>query len=209
MNRPLEGASGAAFGHARSVAGVRAQTPLVVGSVRDQHGAVDRRSGRDGARPHRGRGPRPDRRGRYLCAARRGDRAVRIDLPLLREHAIRRRQRPSRSWPSCGAMRRLRATRPRPADLQNLPYAHVESAIALRPFTLLAQKSAAYPGPTLSDRGLSSSGSLLIDDGAPNYDIVAGHRLTRSFRPSTSKAPLMRDATQRVPLRRSGRRRHR
>ena len=63
---------------------------------------------------------------------------------------------------------------PSSRDLANLPYAHAESAVALRPFTLLALSNRPYPGPQLSDRGLSSSGSLLIDDGVPNYDVVTG-----------------------------------
>ena len=33
---------------------------------------------------------------------------------------------------------------------------------------------APYPGSRISDRGLSPDGSLLVDDGSPNYDIVAG-----------------------------------
>ncbi len=63
---------------------------------------------------------------------------------------------------------------PTASDLENLPYAHVESALALRPFTLLAQSTGPYPGSRLSDRGLSPSGSLLVDDGTANYDIVNG-----------------------------------
>ncbi len=63
---------------------------------------------------------------------------------------------------------------PSAADLANLPYAHVESAIGLRPFTLLSQSSSTYPGTVVSDRGLSNSGSLLLDDGAPNYDVTSG-----------------------------------
>ncbi|HLY04013.1 MAG TPA: carboxypeptidase-like regulatory domain-containing protein [Candidatus Cybelea sp.] len=68
----------------------------------------------------------------------------------------------------------LAADSPSSSDLENLPYAHVESALALRPFMLLQQSVDAYPGSRLSDRGLSPTGSLLIDDGAANYDIVNG-----------------------------------
>jgi hypothetical protein len=68
----------------------------------------------------------------------------------------------------------LAADSPSSSDLESLPYAHVESALALRPFTLLQQSVDAYPGSRLSDRGLSPSGSLLVDDGAANYDIVDG-----------------------------------
>jgi hypothetical protein len=63
---------------------------------------------------------------------------------------------------------------PNAGDLESLPYANAESTLALRPFTLLAQSQSPYPGNRLSDRGLSPDGSLLIDNGAPNYDIVAG-----------------------------------
>ncbi len=68
----------------------------------------------------------------------------------------------------------LAQTTPSHGDLENLPYAHVESAVALRPFTLLAQNSLPYVGSSLSDRGLSSGGGLLVDNGVPNYDIVSG-----------------------------------
>ena len=46
--------------------------------------------------------------------------------------------------------------------------------LGLRPFTLLAQSETPYPGSRISDRGLSPDGSLLVNDGSPNYDIVAG-----------------------------------
>lgn len=59
-------------------------------------------------------------------------------------------------------------------DLAALPYAHVESALGLRPFTLLVQSSYPYGGPYLSDRGLAPLGGLTLDAGVPNYDPV-GH----------------------------------
>jgi hypothetical protein len=68
----------------------------------------------------------------------------------------------------------LASDAPSSSDLENLPYANVESALALRPFTLLEQSVDAYPGSRLSDRGLAPNGSLLVDDGAPNYDVVSG-----------------------------------
>jgi hypothetical protein len=68
----------------------------------------------------------------------------------------------------------LASDAPSSSDLENLPYANVESALALRPFTLLEQSVDAYPGSRLSDRGLAPGGSLLVDDGAPNYDVVSG-----------------------------------
>jgi len=68
----------------------------------------------------------------------------------------------------------LASDAPSSSDLENLPYANVESALALRPFTLLEQSVDVYPGSRLSDRGLAPNGSLLVDDGAPNYDVVSG-----------------------------------
>ncbi len=84
---------------------------------------------------------------------------------------------------------------PSPSDLANLPYAHVESAAALRPFTLLAQTTTPYPGSSLSDRGLSSSGSLLVDNGAPNYDIVAGESPYALIPAFYEQSAVLRDAT--------------
>jgi hypothetical protein len=63
---------------------------------------------------------------------------------------------------------------PSPSDLENLPYTHAESSIALHPFMLLAQSSAPNPGPSLSDRGLSANGSLVIDNRVSNYDVSDG-----------------------------------
>jgi len=62
---------------------------------------------------------------------------------------------------------------PSPADLDALPYGHVESALSLTPFVVLADSRRIVPGPLLSDRGLSRAGGLLIDHNVPNYDIAA------------------------------------
>jgi hypothetical protein len=62
---------------------------------------------------------------------------------------------------------------PSDADLANLPYAHVENAMALRPFALLSQTTG-FPGAALSDRGLLPSNALLVDAGVPSYDAVLG-----------------------------------
>jgi hypothetical protein len=66
----------------------------------------------------------------------------------------------------------LLAQTPSPSDLASLPYAHVESALALRPFTVLEDTSALVPGASLSDRGLARGGGLVLDAGVPNYDPV-------------------------------------
>ena len=63
---------------------------------------------------------------------------------------------------------------PSPQDLANLPYAHVESAMALRPFMLLRQTTGTLPGSQLADRGLLPSNALLIDAGVPDYDFSFG-----------------------------------
>ncbi len=57
-------------------------------------------------------------------------------------------------------------------DLASLPYAHVESALALTPFTLFENSSAPLPGPELADRGAARDG-LVVDGGIPNYDVAA------------------------------------
>jgi hypothetical protein len=150
-----------------------AQVALVVGSVRDQHGAAIQGARVTGLLP----GGAPvvaltDAGGTF---ALRGDgvRTVEIACRYCRtsDFAVRDGE------PVVAIVRRydaLESDSPSTGDLANLPYAHVESAMALRPFTLLAQTTRAYPGSRISDRGLQSSGSLLVDAGVPNYDIVAG-----------------------------------
>jgi len=150
-----------------------AQVSLVVGSVRDQHGAAiqgaavsaQQASGRpvtalteaDGTFALHGEGIEAVRIACRYCAP--GRFAVRNGEPVVA--IVRRYDALESDSPSTG-------------DLANLPYAHVESTMALRPFTLLSQSTHVYPGNAISDRGLQSSGSLLVDNGAANYDIVAG-----------------------------------
>jgi hypothetical protein len=151
----------------------RAQTPLVVGAVRDQRGVpvagaavVGRRGNQAPLRTT------TDGLGTFALAAS-GVSSVLVTC---------RYCGPAVVWVRAGEpvvvivdrYEALASDAPSSSDLENLPYAHVESALALRPFTLLEQSVDAYPGSRLSDRGLAPSGSLLIDDGAPNYDIVSG-----------------------------------
>jgi hypothetical protein len=150
----------------------RAQAPLVVGAVRDQRGAAI--AGAVVLGENGGGAPRStttDDAGTFALAA--GDvTSVLVTCRFCRPATASVRP----GEPVVVIVLRYEAVASdavSPADLESLPYAHVESAIALRPFTLLSQTSAAYPGPALSDRGLSSTGSLLIDAGAPNYDIVS------------------------------------
>lgn len=172
MNRTIYGAA-ALLLVTLAAAPVRAQSPLVVGSVRDRHGAVVAGAvviGETAA----GAGPstKTDAAGTFALS---GAGIVAVQITCRYCESIRVPVNGDR--PVVALVRRydaLAGDTPTAADLANLPYAHVESSVALRPFTLLSQSTAGYPGNTLSDRGLSSSGSLLIDDGAPNYDIVAG-----------------------------------
>jgi hypothetical protein len=151
-----------------------AQTALVVGSVRDRHGAaVDdaeivgyaadgsrlavATTGDDGTFALAAGGI-----ARISVACRFCARAVVAVVP---------------GQPVVAIVRRYDALldgAPSPDDLANLPYAHVESSIALRPFTLLQQSNGLYPGSQLSDRGVQPSDALLIDAGVPNYDVTFG-----------------------------------
>jgi hypothetical protein len=150
-----------------------AQTPLTVGSVRDRLGnaiaGAEVTGLREGGSPVRGV---TDASGTF---ALEGSGIVAVSVSC--RYCAPARAAVTPGQPVVVVVRRYEALlfdAPAPSDLANLPYAHVESAIALRPFTLLAQSSTAYPGDTLSDRGLSPSGSLLVDDGNPAYDLAAG-----------------------------------
>ena len=171
-----------------------AQTPLVVGSVRDQHGAPIAGAlvtGRTAAGA-----------GAVAVTDAVGTFALRTsDVVAV---VIRCRYCATESVPVVpgepviAIVRRYDALAdetPSPADLQNLPYAHVESSLALRPFTLLAQTSAPYPGSLLSDRGLAQSGSLVVDDGVPTYDVVSGESPYALVPAQFEQSALLRDAT--------------
>ncbi|HVA26674.1 MAG TPA: hypothetical protein VNF68_00735, partial [Candidatus Baltobacteraceae bacterium] len=58
-------------------------------------------------------------------------------------------------------------------DLAHLPYARVESDIALTPFVVLNQSSRSIPGASLSDRNAYPQSGLIVINGVPDYDIVA------------------------------------
>jgi hypothetical protein len=151
----------------------RAQAPLVVGAVRDQRGvpvAGAVVAGRRGNQPPLR--TTTDRLGTFALAAS-GVLSVLVTCRYCAPAVVSVRA----GEPVVVIVARyeaLTSDAPSSSDLENLPYAHVESALALRPFTLLEQSVDAYPGSRLSDRGLAPSGSLLVDDGAPNYDVVSG-----------------------------------
>lgn len=156
------------------------------------HRAAGRRTGRTGGRVgsgparggHRGsRGPGIAASGKAVTAttgadgtfALHGDGIGAVEIAC--RYCATARFRVRMGEPVVAIVRRydaLDSVSPSTGDLANLPYAHVESTMALRPFTLLAQTTRIFPGPVISDRGLSSSGSLLVDNGAPDYDVVAG-----------------------------------
>lgn len=180
----------------------RAQAPLVVGAVRDQRGAAivgasveGRRTG-DGRLVRTGDG-RPlrtttDAAGTFSIA---GDGVIAVLVTCRYCAPALVSVRPGE--PVVAIVRRYEAladAAPTPADFENLPYAHFESALALRPFTLLAQTTSAYPGSQLSDRGLSPDGSLLVDAGVPNYDVVSGSSPYESIPAQYQRNATLNDA---------------
>lgn len=149
-----------------------AQTALVVGAVRDQHGAAIERAtvtalDRSGARLA---SAATDAAGTFAIAVSGAER-VRVACRYCLSRAIA----VTPGQPALVIVRRfdaLAGDAPTPADLANLPYAGVESAVALRPFSLLRQTTSVLPGSQLSDRGLAPAGALLVDAGVPDYDFV-------------------------------------
>ncbi len=172
MNLPHHGA--AALLLAMLVAlPARAAAPLVVGAVRDQGGTPITGASVEGRRP----GAPPVR------ATTDSAGTFALDAPGISTIVISCRYcAPAQAVvregePVVVIVRRyaaLAGDTPNVSDVESLPYANVESTLGLRPFTLLAQSETPYPGSRISDRGLSPDGSLLVDDGSPNYDIVAG-----------------------------------
>lgn len=170
------------------------QAPLVVGSVRDQHGSAIVGATVVGEALRGERVTTTTDTGGTFALHAGGIVAVRITCRYCESALVAVKP----GQPVVAIVLRyaaLAGDAPSPADLENLPYAHVESSVALRPFTLLAQSSAPYPGSVLSDRGLSSSGSLLIDDGAANYDNVTGESPYAFIPAQYEQSALVRDAT--------------
>lgn len=170
------------------------QTPLVVGSVRDQHGSAVAGARVVGQTPGgSGAVATTDSTGTFALHGA-GIVSVEISCRFCRGSQVA----VNPGEPVVAIVRRydaLTSDAPSSSDLSNLPYAHVESSLALRPFTLLSQSTAAYPGSILSDRGLSSSGSLLIDNGAPNYDLVSGQSPYTFIPAYYEQSATLRDAT--------------
>ncbi len=155
------------------VAPAGAQVTLVVGSVRDQHGAAIEGASVIAVDP-RGVSSvvKTDPSGTFALPA---GGAVRVTVAC--RYCESRTFSVVADQPVVAIVRRFDALfddSPSPRDLANLPYAHVESAMALRPFTLLRQTTGVLPGSQLSDRGLAPANALLVDAGVPNYDVVLG-----------------------------------
>lgn len=192
MNRSLGGAAALLMLVLVAVP-ARAQAPLVVGSVRDQHGNAVVGASVSSRTPQGEAAAVTDASGTFALQGD-GITAVRIACRYCSATVVP----VTPDAPVVAIVRRydaLDADSPTPWDLANLPYAHVESSIALRPFTLLAQTSAPYPGSALSDRGLAPNGSLLIDNGAPNYDVAAGQSAYQFIPAQFETSGAVRNAT--------------
>jgi len=170
-----------------------AQAPLTVGSVRDQEGRPIEAATVSVVRPAGSTiSAQTDAAGTFALPAG-GIAALRVTCRYCEATTVAVRP----NEPVVAIVRRylaLSASAPSPEDLAGLPYAHVESAIALHPFTLLAESSTSYPGSRLSDRGLSSVGSLLVDNGAPNYDIANGQSPFELIPANYERSAVIRDA---------------
>jgi hypothetical protein len=193
VNRTLYCAAGLLFAML-AAAPAWGQVPLIVGSLRDQQGApiegavVSAQTASGG-----GVSVVTDSAGTFALHAP-GITSLRITCRYCEPLSLT----PKPGEPVVAIVRRYQALAqdsPSTADLANLPYTHVESAIALRPFTLLSQSSLPYPGSVLSDRGLSATGSLLVDDGVPNYDIVNGQSPYALIPANYEQSAVLRDAT--------------
>jgi len=172
---------------------VRGQAPLAVGTVRDRQGnAIE--GAVVSAQTSNGRASTTtDAAGTFAIQA-----GEIVSLRVTCRYCEPLTLTPKPNEPIVVIIRRYSALAqdsPSQSDLTNLPYTHVESAIALRPFELLSQSSMPYPGSMLSDRGLSATGSLLVDDGVPNYDIVNGQSPYAVIPANYEQSAVLRDAT--------------
>src|SRR5690348_271868 len=144
-----------------------APTPLVVGSVRDQYGLPI-----SGARvAAESASASTDAQGTF--ALRAADvRQITITCAYCAPLTLA----VTPDEPVVALVRRydsLAQESPSDRDAASLPYAHAESIAALKPFTVLENSSHALPGPQISDRGASSRGALVSDNGIPLYDLAS------------------------------------
>jgi hypothetical protein len=68
----------------------------------------------------------------------------------------------------------VRLQGPSADDLSHLPYTHAESELALTPFAVLEENANPLVGSSLHDRSISTPGGLLVLDGVPDYDNATG-----------------------------------
>jgi len=149
-----------------------AQVPLVVGSVRDQRG-VPIAGAEVSAATSSGRRSVTTQIDGTLALEGDGVASVTITCRFCAPATVAA----PKGEPVIAIVERYAAlseASPSSEDLAALPYAGIESALSLRPFTLLRQTTRFYPGSQLSDRGLSPPDALTIDAGVPDYDIVFG-----------------------------------
>jgi hypothetical protein len=144
-----------------------APTPLVVGSVRDQYGAPI-----VGARVSAGdASTQTDAEGTFALSAS-GVQRVTVTCAYCRPLSLA----VTVDEPVVAIVQRFDALAqeaPSERDMQSVPYSHAESIAALRPFSVLENTSHLLPGPQISDRGASSRGTLVLDNGIPIYDVAA------------------------------------
>jgi len=144
-----------------------APAPLVVGSVRDQQGAPI-----PGAWVAAGTSRTATAADGTFALAASGVRSLRITCPYCKPVVVNVQN----SEPVVAIVQRygaLSESSPSVRDLRSLPYARAESAVSLRPFTVLTDSRAFLPGARLADRAASAQGGGIIDDGIPDYDIAA------------------------------------
>lgn len=145
-----------------------APTALITGSIRDQNGApvagavvsiaglpARTRTDADGTFALDGSGARVEIRCRFCRPATAPVAADGTVVAIVRRYTA------------------LTQNGPTGDDIAALPYAHIESALALTPFVQLEDSRTVIPGPQLSDRGSQRGGGLVLDAGIPNYDVVS------------------------------------
>jgi hypothetical protein len=143
-----------------------APAPLVVGVVRDQHGAPIA-----GAQVTGGAASATtDAQGTFALNAQPASVTISCAYcsPVL--VAVTPNQ------PVIAIVRRYEAVAqdvPSDRDIASVPYTNVESTASLRPFMVLENSSGALPGARLSDRGAAPRGMLVLDGGIPLYDVAS------------------------------------
>lgn len=150
-------------------------TPLVVGSIRDQHGApiADARisTGTNSTQT--------DAQGTFALA---GSNAARITISCAYCRTVSVAVSPRE--PVVVIVQRydaLAQEAPSMRDIASLPYSRAESIAALRPFTVLENSSHSLPGPQISYLGASSRGALVLENGIPLYDVATNQSPFAAF----------------------------